>query len=217
MTKTVIFDFDGTLADTLAVLIEITNELASEFGYQPVDAHQVNQLQGLNSREIVQIAGISRWQIPFLLYRFKLAFRQKTDRVKLFPSIPHLIRTLKQGGYKVGIISSNSVENIHTVLKRYQIEHLFSFVYSCSIFGKSRAINSALRANYIETNEAIYVGDEVRDIDAARRSKIPVIAVTWGLNRSEILGQRQPDYLVNQPQEIMQLLVPEQIKNVDRS
>ncbi len=217
MTKTVIFDFDGTLADTFAVLIEITNELAPEFGYQPVDEQQITQLQGLSSREIVKIAGIPRWQIPFLLRRFKLAFRRKTGMVKLFPHITHLLRTLKYAGYKIGIISSNSVENIETVLDRYQINHLFSFVYSCSIFGKSRAINSALRAHYVNADEAIYVGDEIRDIDAARRSKIPVIAVTWGFNGVEILTKRQPDYLAHQPQEIIQLLVKEKVKNVDRS
>jgi phosphoglycolate phosphatase len=217
MTKTVIFDFDGTLADTFAVLIEITNELAPEFGYRPVDEQQIAQLQGLSSREIVKMAGIRRWQIPFLLLRFKKDFRRKTNRVKLFPNITHLLQTLKYAGYKIGIISSNSVENIETVLEGYQINHLFSFIYSCSIFGKSRAINSALRAHYVNTDEAIYVGDEVRDINAARRSKIPVIAVTWGFNDLEILTQRQPDYLVNKPQDIIQLLVKEEIKNVDRS
>ncbi len=217
MTKTVIFDFDGTLADTFAVLIEITNELAPEFGYRPVDEQQIAQLQGLSSREIVKMAGIRRWQIPFLLFRFKKDFRRKTNRVQLFPNIAHLLRTLKYAGYKIGIISSNSVENIETVLEGYQISHLFSFIYSCSIFGKSRAINSALRAHYVSTDEAIYVGDEVRDINAARRSKIPVIAVTWGFNDLEILTQRQPDYLVNKPQDIIQLLVKEEIKNVDRS
>ncbi len=217
MTKTVIFDFDGTLADTFAVLIEITNELAPEFGYRPVDEQQIAQLQGLSSREIVKMAGICRWQIPFLLLRFKKDFRQKTNQVKLFPQITHMLRTLKYAGYKIGIISSNSVENIETVLDRYQIKNLFSFVYSCSIFGKSRAINSALLANYINIAEAIYVGDEIRDIDAARRSKIPVIAVTWGFNSVEILTKRRPDYLVNKPQEIIKLLVKEEIKNVDRS
>lgn len=217
MTKTVIFDFDGTLADTFAVLIEITNELAPEFGYQPVDEEQIARLQGLSSREIVKMAGICRWQIPFLLVRFKKDFRHKTNRVKLFSQITPMLLTLKYAGYKIGIISSNSVENIETILDRYQIKNLFSFVYSCSIFGKSRAINSALLANYINTAEAIYVGDEIRDIDAARRSKIPVIAVTWGFNSIETLTKRQPDYLVNQPEEIIKLLVKEEIKNVDRS
>jgi phosphoglycolate phosphatase len=211
MTKTIIFDFDGTLADTLGILIEITNELAPEFGYSLVSEEQVAQLQGLSSREIVRVAGISRWQIPFLLRRFKLSFRQKTDAVRLFPNISNMLQTLKQAGYNVGIISSNSVENIYTVLHQYHIDHLFSFVHSCSIFGKSRAITSALRAHHIKSDEAIYVGDEIRDIDAARRSKIPVIAVTWGFNGVAILTQRQPNYLVNKPQEIIQLLVPARV------
>jgi phosphoglycolate phosphatase len=217
MTKTIIFDFDGTLADTLGILIEITNELATEFGYQPINEQQVIQLQGLSSREIIKTAGLARWQIPFLLRRFKLAFRQKTDLVQLFPTIPETLKALKHAGYKIGIISSNSVENIYTVLQRYQIDHLFSFVYSCSIFGKSGAINAALRANYIEAKEAIYVGDEIRDIAAARRSKIPVIAVTWGFNGTAILTEHQPNHLVDKPQEIIQLLVPSAIPNVDRS
>jgi phosphoglycolate phosphatase len=215
MTKTIIFDFDGTLADTLGILIEITNELAPEFGYRPVDEQQVAQLQGLSSREIVKVAGISRWQIPFLLRRFKLSFRQKTDEVQLFPGVTQMLKTLRYAGYKIGIISSNSVENIYTVLCRHQVDHLFSFVHSCSIFGKSRAISSALRAHHIQLSEAIYVGDEIRDIDAARRSRIPVIAVTWGFNGIDILTQRQPDHLAHKPPEIIQLLVPEEIKNVD--
>jgi HAD superfamily hydrolase (TIGR01549 family) len=217
MSKTIIFDFDGTLADTLGVLIEITNELAAEFGYRPVNEQQVVQLQGLSSREIIKTSGIARWQIPFLLRRFKSSFRQKNNAVQLFPAIPEMLKCLKFEGYKLGIVSSNSVENIYMVLQRYQIDHLFSFVHSCSIFGKSRAIKSVLRANYIAANEVIYVGDEIRDIEAAQRSKIPVIAVTWGFNGKDILQKYQPDYLVNQPQEIIQLLVAAAMKNVDRS
>jgi phosphoglycolate phosphatase-like HAD superfamily hydrolase len=217
MSKTIIFDFDGTLADTLGVLIEITNELAAEFGYLPVDEQQVVQLQGLSSREIIKTSGIARWQIPFLLRRFKLSFRQKAVTVQLFPAIPQMLKSLKFGGYKLGIVSSNSVENIYLVLQRYQLDHLFSFVHSCSIFGKSRAIKSVLRANYIAADEVIYVGDEIRDIEAAQRSKIPVISVTWGFNGAAILQKYQPDYLVNKPQEIIQLLVAAEMKNVDRS
>jgi HAD superfamily hydrolase (TIGR01549 family) len=216
MTKTIVFDFDGTLADTFTILLEITNELSHEFGYAQVSAKQVAQLEGLSAREILKVAGISVWQIPFLLRRFKLAFRHKTDEVQLFPDIANMLQTLKYAGYKLGIVSSNSVDNIYTVLHQHQVDHLFSFVRSSSLFGKSRAIAAALRAHHVHWTEAIYVGDEVRDIDAARRSKIPVIAVTWGFNQASTLTQKQPDYVVDKPQEILQLLVKKKTSNADR-
>jgi phosphoglycolate phosphatase len=206
MTKTIIFDFDGTLADSMHILVEITNELANEFGYRPVTPQQITDLQKLSSRQILKMSGISLWQIPFLMRRFRLAFRQKIHEVKLFPEIIPTLKTLKLSGYKLGIVSSNSVENILAVLRQHQVDHLFSFIDSSSVFGKGRAIRSSLRANYIRREDAIYVGDEIRDIDAARRSKIPSIAVTWGFNHADTLITHQPDYLIDQPQEILQLL-----------
>jgi phosphoglycolate phosphatase len=205
MTKTIIFDFDGTLADSMHLLVEITNELAAEFGYRPVTTQQITDLQKLSSRQILKMSGISIWQIPFLMRRFRLAFRQKTHLVKLFPDIAQTLQALRLSGYKLGIVSSNSVENISAVLSRHQVEHLFSFIDSSSVFGKGRAIRASLRANYVRREEAVYVGDEIRDIDAARRSQIPSIAVTWGFNHADTLSVHQPDYLVNQPQEILQL------------
>jgi phosphoglycolate phosphatase len=207
MTKTIVFDFDGTLADTLEIMLEITNELAQEFGYDPVSADRVAQLQGLSSREILKAAGISIWQVPFLLRRFKRSFHQKTAQVRLFPNIVDMLQTLKYAGYKLGIVSSNSVANINAVLRQHQVDHLFSFVRSSSVFGKSRAITSVLRAHYTKVAEAVYVGDEIRDIDAARRGRVPIIAVTWGFNHATNLAQKQPDFLVDKPQEILHLLV----------
>jgi phosphoglycolate phosphatase len=206
MTKTIIFDFDGTLADSLQTLVEITNELAIEFGYRPVTPQQINDWQKLSSRQVLKMSGISLWQVPFLMHRFRLAFGKKADGVKLFPEIVPMLHSLKQAGYKIGIISSNSVENISTVLQKHRVAHLFSFIDSSSVFGKGRAIRASLRANYIRREEALYVGDEIRDIDAARKGHITSIAVTWGFNHVETLANHQPDYLVDKPQEILQLL-----------
>jgi phosphoglycolate phosphatase len=206
MTKTIIFDFDGTLADSMQVLVEITNELSAEFGYRPVTPQQIADLQKLSSRQILKMSGISLWQVPFLMRRFRLAFRQKADDVRLFPDIVQTLQALRHSGYKLGIVSSNSVENISAVLRKHRIEHLFSFIDSSSVFGKGRAIRSSLRANYIRPEEAIYVGDEIRDIDAARKGKIPSIAVTWGFNHADTLMTHQPDYLIHKPQEILPLL-----------
>jgi phosphoglycolate phosphatase len=206
MTKTVIFDFDGTLADSMPTLVEITNELAEEFGYRQITSQQIADWQKLSSRQILQMSGIPLWQVPFLMRRFRLAFRKKTDGVKLFPEIVPMLYSLKLSGYKIGIVSSNSVENISVVLRKHHVEHLFSFIDSSSVFGKGRAIRASLRANYIRRDEAVYVGDEIRDIDAARKGQIPSIAVTWGFNHADTLITHQPDYLIDKPQEILQLL-----------
>lgn len=206
MSKTIIFDFDGTLADSLAVLVQITNELAPEFGIEPIGAEQVAALRGLNSQEIMKMSGISLWQIPFILRHYQASFHQRAALVPLFPGIEQMLHELKFAGYKLGIVSSNSVENIGVVLRQYQLNHLFSFINSCSVFGKGRAIRSSMRANYVEAHETIYVGDEIRDIEAARRSKVAVIAVTWGFNSAELLLTKEPDYLVYSPQEIVKLL-----------
>jgi phosphoglycolate phosphatase len=206
MNKTIIFDFDGTLADSLAVVIEITNELAPGLGFSQIKAEQIEELKKMSSREIIQLSGISLWRIPFLMRRFQVGFQQKAKNVELFPEIDQLLRDLKYEGYRLGIVSSNSVDNIHAVLRHHRVAHLFSFVQSCSVFGKGRALRSALRANYILPATAFYVGDEVRDIEAARRCKIPAISVTWGFNAPEVLLEQQPDYLVDSPAEILQLL-----------
>jgi phosphoglycolate phosphatase len=206
MTKTVIFDFDGTLANSLEVLVQITNEIVPELGIAPITKEQVAALRQLNSQEIIQMSGISLWQIPFLLRRYQASFQQKAALVPLFPGIEPMLQELKLSGYKLGIVSSNSVENIQVVLKQYQLDRLFSFIKSCSVFGKGRAIRSSMRANYVEAFETFYVGDEVRDIEAARRSKVVSVAVTWGFNAAELLLTAQPDHLVHSPLEITKLL-----------
>jgi phosphoglycolate phosphatase len=206
MTKTIVFDFDGTLADSMSLLVEITNELAAEFGYRTVTAQQIAELQKLSSRDILKISGIAVWQVPWILRKFKIAFREKSTKVKLFPEVLQMLHSLKINGYKLGIVSSNSVENIGIVLKQHQVEHLFSFISSASVFGKGQAIKSCLRANYIQREEAMYVGDEIRDIDAARYCQVPSIAVTWGFNHPDTLSGHQPDYMVHQPAELLELL-----------
>jgi phosphoglycolate phosphatase len=206
MSRTIIFDFDGTLADSLGVLIKITNDLAPEFGIAQITESQVMDLRQLSSQEVIKMSGISLWQIPFLLRRYQAEFQHRAAAVPLFSGIEPMLHELKFSGYKLGIVSSNSVENIELVLCHYQVDQLFSFIKSCSVFGKGRAIRSIMRANYAEPAETIYVGDEVRDIQAARRSKISSIAVTWGFNSAELLLAQQPDYLVHYPQEIVKLL-----------
>jgi phosphoglycolate phosphatase len=199
-SKLIVFDFDGTLADTLDTLMRITNRLASEFGYPQIDDLQLADLQYLSSWEIIKLSRVSLWKIPFLLRRVKQEFHKEVINVKLFPGTIEVLATLKAQGYRLGIVSSNSESNIRCLLRQYHIEHLFDFVTTAHTFGKGGAIGKIIKQYGLPKHEVIYVGDEIRDIHAARSIGIKIVAVGWGFNHPNALMNQQPDLFITKPQ-----------------
>lgn len=198
-TKIIIFDFDGTLADTLAALLRIINRLAPEFGYPHISDEQLTNLKYLSMWEAVQNSKVALWKLPFLLKRVKKEFPKEVQHIQLFPGVVDLLITLKNQGYRLGIVSSNSEANIRSLLEQNQVVHLFDFISSAPTFGKGKEIDKMVRRYNCTKNDAIYVGDEIRDIHAARSIKIRVIAVSWGFNAPTALIYKQPDLLITQP------------------
>jgi phosphoglycolate phosphatase len=205
--KLILFDFDGTIADTYHTFVEITNNLAEEFGYQPVTPEEVEQLRNLSSREIVNNSGISPLKLFCVLRRIRQELNKKVSKLKPIEGIEIYLSQLKEGGYQLGIVTSNRQDNVLAFLNNNKLGSLFSLIYSgTSLFGKHKVINRILWQNHLKPNEVIYVGDETRDIDAAKQSKVKVIAVAWGFNSPAILAQHQPDFLIEQPPELIEAI-----------
>ncbi|MFM2305232.1 MAG: hypothetical protein RLZZ135_2645 [Cyanobacteriota bacterium] len=205
-SKLVIFDFDGTLADTLGALMRISNRLAPEFGYLQIGDEQLANLKYLSSWEIIKLSKVALWKLPFLIRRVKEEFPREVRNVKLFPGVIELLNTLKLQGYRLGIVSSNAEENIRSLLKQNQIEQLFDFVTTASTFGKGKAIAKAIKQHDFAKSDAIYIGDEIRDIQAARSISIRIVAVGWGFNAPIALINKQPDLLITKPQALLNAL-----------
>ncbi|NEP46068.1 MAG: HAD hydrolase-like protein, partial [Okeania sp. SIO2H7] len=161
MTKTIIFDFDGTLADTFELIVSITNRLSPKFGYQPVAEEDIAKLQNLSSRDIIRQSGISYLKIPFLIRRLRNQLKNRIAEVNLFPGIKELILDLKSEGYSVGIITSNSLDNVKKLMALNGLENSFDFIYSVGrLFGKHKAIASLLKREKLNPETVFYVGDE---------------------------------------------------------
>lgn len=204
--KVIIFDFDGTLADTLDALVSITNHLALEFGYRSTTPEEIPKLRNLSSREIVRLSGVSIFKLPFLLRRIRDNLHGKIQGLNLIPGIKEALIQLKKEGNCLGILTSNSEENVRVFLEKHGIQDLFSFVYSeNSLFSKDRSIRKLMKKNHLRPEEIIYVGDETRDIDAAKKIHVKVIAVTWGFNSRQVLAQYKPDFLIHQPSELIEV------------
>lgn len=207
MTKTIIFDFDGTLADTFEVILSITNHLALEFGYEPVGEKDIPKLQNLSSKQILRQSGISFFKIPFLIRRLRRELESRLTDVNLFPGIKELILDLKAEGYTLGIITSNSEENVTKLMAINGLANSFDFIKSSSsLFGKHKSIAKSLKREKIKREDVFYVGDETRDLDGAKKAGVKAIAVAWGFNSPAVLARHNPDFLAHQPQELREFI-----------
>ncbi len=201
--KALIFDFDGTLADTQDIFIGIANRLAPQFGYEPLEPEQISALRELHSRAALRASGLPFYKLPFFLHRAKHELHKEIRAVRAFAGMAEALRDLKARGYRLGILTSNLQENVEAFLETEELQDLFEFVRAgITVFGKSRSIRRALRTLDLSPAEVIYLGDETRDIEAAHRSRVWAIAVGWGFNSRSALLKLRPDALVDSPQEI---------------
>ncbi|WNZ45364.1 HAD-IA family hydrolase [Leptolyngbya boryana CZ1] len=206
--KVILFDFDGTIVDSVEVGIAITNRLAAEFRFPPFDEETLEELKQLGSREALRRSRIPVWKLPFLIRRFTQELNREISSLQLFPEMRETLLHLKEHGHLLGIVSTNSVRNIQEFLRIQELTSTFDFVSaSYALFGKSRLILKILHQHQFHPSQVYYVGDETRDIEAARKSGVCAIAATWGLNSTEILQANHPDFLIQSPQELVPLIV----------
>lgn len=198
--KTILFDFDGTLANTLKTVVEIYNKVAPEYNCKTVELEDVSRLQAMTISHLMKEQGISHITLAILLVRVRKELHINIDHVKPFFGIEEQLQTLKKMGYQLGIMSSNSQKNVHTFLESNNMKHLFDFVHtSKNIFGKHTAIKRIISNLSLQTNDVVYVGDETRDIEACKKIGIKIAAVSWGYNLPEVLQAMQPDVLIDEP------------------
>ncbi|MFK5922770.1 MAG: HAD-IA family hydrolase [Verrucomicrobiota bacterium] len=201
-----IFDFDGTLADTLAVGVEIFNDVAGDYGLKTVSAEEVEELRKLNTRALLDRLGISRLMAVKMAARIRHLLSKRIDEVPLMPGAEKMIRDLSDAGFGMGILSSNAVDNVRRFLAHYDLENCFHFVEAgASLFGKGSRLRSILKRERREAPAVMYVGDETRDMEAARDAGIHGVAVCWGANEREAMLTEDPDFCVDAPEELVKV------------
>lgn len=128
--------------------------------------------------------------------------------MELFEGIQNLILGLQKRGYEVGIISSNSKENILAFLSKNNLGNIADKNILCSsrIFSKDKQLKKFLKNNQLKPSEIIYVGDENRDIIACKKVGVRIIWVNWGYDSIEVVENSNPDFLVNSPEEILKIV-----------
>jgi phosphoglycolate phosphatase len=198
-----IFDFDGTIGDTFRQGLEILNKMAPDFGYRPLAGDDVEKARGMTTRQLMKYLGISSRKLPSVASRGVRELRARIGEVQPISGVPETLRALHAQGRRLGIVTSNSEENVGVFLKNHDLE-LFEFVRSSSrLLGKAREIRAAMKAQKFDRNDVLFVGDETRDIEACKRAGIRCAAVTWGYNSRASLEAQHPHCIFDAPQELL--------------
>ena len=201
--NTVIFDFDGTIADTLEEARLVVNRLSVEHKFKSVSTEDIHELRKLTLSQIMRRLGISKLQLPIMLAKGTKQLREKVGDMALIEGMKEVIDVVRSKAKTVGILTSNSSENVELFLEGNGLSDSFDFIKSSSrLSGKAKCLKRILKENQCDETNTIYIGDEVRDIEACKKIRIPIISVTWGFNASEILEKYSPDYLVNTSAEL---------------
>lgn len=203
----VLFDFDGTLADSIALGFEIANAHADKCGYNRVEREQGMEMSAL---EIMKAAGISFWKLPHLLFLLKKRLEENSDKIKIISGVENLIKKLKNEGFELGIVTSHSANGVSLFLKKYNLDTFFSYIKTdVPLFGKTNALRKAKR----QLNSSfVYVGDELRDIEACHKTGIPIVSVPWGFNKAELLEKHNPGFVAKTAEEAYSLICLESDK-----
>jgi len=202
MYKLVIFDFDGTLADSGPWLARELRPLARRFGFREVEDAEVDTLRGYDTRRILAELGVARWKLPFIARHLRRRLAEDAQAIPLAAGAKALLRRLAGHGVVIGVVSSNSAANVRRILGPEAAALVEHYACGASLFGKAAKFRKVLRRARVQACAAICLGDETRDIDAARQAGLACGAVAWGYATREALAKGGPTWLFDTPEEV---------------
>lgn len=205
MKPNLLFDFDGTVANSVDKLYELINGLLPQYGYPTISAGQFEQIRNLPLRSAFKLLKLPLYKlgqaIPVVLHEY----RHIIPDLEPCAGVVAMLNELKELGFSLALLSSNHTVHVHAFLDNHGIT-CFDWVEGTGgILQKHGKIKRQIKKHRLDRQNVVYVGDEARDIRAARRSGVRVISVGWGFHTPEHLLSLKPDYLVREPGEILQI------------
>lgn len=204
--EVVIFDFDGTLADSFEWFERTINQAAKKYHFREVAPEEMEKLRGWKTHEIMKFLEVSWWKMPWIASYMRGLMSIELTSINLFPGIEELLLEVSKQDISIVILTSNSYQNVAGVLGQNKLSFITHFECGVSMLGKKQKLKKVLRKLKLKPEQALMVGDETRDIEAAKAIGVDVAAVTWGYSDIQALKAESPSYLVSTVEDLRKLL-----------
>ena len=205
--KLVIFDFDGTLADSADWMRSVLNDVARRYRFRTLADHELDALRGKDTRAILAHLGVARWKLPFIARHVRGLVARDTHRIPLFPGVHTLLEQLTRHGLTTAVVSSNAEANVRAILGPQSAARIHFYACGAGLFGKRAKFRDVLGWSGVAPEHAISIGDEVRDIEAAAAERIAAGGVSWGYASPELLRAHRPTVMFESFDDVLRVLV----------
>ncbi len=205
----VILDFDGTLADSAPWFKGIVNGLADRYSFRQVDEAEYERLRGEDSLTILKTLGVPMWKIPIIAKHLHKRVARDWEQIPPFPGIETLLKRLDDAGLVLAMVSSNTEANVRRILGAENAARFDYFACGATAFGKASKFRDVLKSLKMDPVRTLAIGDEERDIKAAREAGIAAGSVGWGYAAASRLKAGDPDYFFATMDDIVDVVCAE--------
>ena len=209
MYKNLIFDFDGTIADSKECSIVATQKSFKERGLEEPTVNLIEYYMGIpieKSFSLMSSVDLDDHQLEALIKTFRQNYKEvESSYLKLYKHMTEKLQSLSKDK-QLFVVSSKKTDVLILNLEILDIDHLFTEVIGSDKVNHYKpspdGINYILNKYQLENEETIYIGDAIFDMQMANSAKVASCAVTWGTHSIEELKSENPTYIIHEVTEL---------------
>ena len=205
MIKLLIFDFDGTLADTHELIIQTNQEAMRRMGFPVLEDQVISRTIGLPLEEgiLTMFPQLAREDLPAWVKTYRAIFDELKTKIipGLFPHVKETLEALHARGYVLTVASSRLSLSLNDFLRDMGIAPFFSYVLGADNVSAAKPdpepVLKTLRDLHFRADEALVVGDMPVDILMGKRSGAFTCGVTYGNSDREALKKAGANHVLD--------------------
>lgn len=203
----VILDFDGVLADSAPWMLANLGRLCQRHGLRRPDDATLESLRGVSNRQIMTELRVPFWKLPAIARDLRAMVLADAATIPLFAGAQVFLDGLHEAGVRLALVSSNSEAAVRKILGADSTARISRFRCGAGLFRKAPLLTRVQRELGVAPGRVLCVGDETRDVEAARKAGFASAAVTWGYATPAALRAAGPDHLVDGFQALSELII----------
>ena len=196
----ILFDLDGTLIDTIELILSSARHAFEEWRVRPTDAEWV---RGIGTPLVQQIRAYAANddEVALLLERYRRYQHEHHDRLtRCYDDVPEVIAALAERGHKLAVVTSKASPIAHQSLGFVGLDHFFPVVVGYDDTPRHKPdpepVRVALSRLGVLADDSVFVGDSPHDILAGNAAGVVTIAALWGPFDRETLAEARPDHFI---------------------